>query len=302
MKEFFGCDLGGMSSEAEEDLHSTVEDIVNIISIMKPKPSPYPLIRVGGDEDGGYLLPNDLTNVRACFSPGVNNKKAFEDELVNLYGIKCHMCDKSSDSSRFKTPLKPKMQTFEQKWLDINGAIDSISLEEWIDHQCANNGDDLVLQMDIEGAEYRNLLEIPDQVLRRFRIIVIEFHRLRGIMNSRILDKVISPVFKKIDRDFLSVHAHPNNCCGDFLILETGINLPNIIELTFLRRDRFKTKSDKKMYPIFIPHSLDVVNVRRRAPLFLNESWLPGKRPLKSRLKILTQVASYAVREIKQSW
>ncbi|MGR3279542.1 FkbM family methyltransferase [Acaryochloris marina NIES-2412] len=289
-------------SEAEEDFHSAVEDIDNIISIMKPKPSPYPLIRIGGGGDGGYLLPNDLTSVKACFSPGVNNKKTFEDELVALYGIHCHMCDKSSDSSKFKTPLKPEMQTFKQKWLDINGASDSISLEEWIDQLCPNNVDDLVLQMDIEGAEYRNLLEISDQVLRRFRIIVIEFHRLRGVMNSRILDRVISPVFKKIDKDFLSVHAHPNNCCGDFLIQETGINLPNIIELTFLRRDRFKVERDKKMFPIFIPHPLDVVNVRRRAPSFLNKSWLPGKRPLKSRLKILTQVASYAIREIKQSW
>lgn len=301
MREFYGCDLGVMS-EVEEDLPSSVEDIVSIISIMKPKPSPYTLIRIGGGGDGGYLLPNDLAGVRACFSPGVNNRKTFEDELVTLYGIKCHMCDKSSDSSKLKTPLKPGMQTFKKKWLDINGASDSISLEEWVGQLCPNNVDDLVLQMDIEGAEYRNLLETPDQVLRRFRIIVIEFHRLRAIMNSRILDKVISPILKKIDKDFQSVHAHPNNCCGDFLIPGTGINLPNTIELTFLRRDRVNVRSDEKMAPIFVPHPLDVVNVRRRAPLFLNDSWLLSKRPLKSRLKILKQVASYAIREIKQYW
>ena len=294
MKDFFECDLG--DSGVKEELLSSVEDMLNIISIMKPKSSPYPLVRIGGREDGSYLIPNDLEGVKSCFSPGVNNKKTFEDELVNSYRIKCHMCDKSSDPINFKTSLKPGMQTFKKKWLDINGESDSITLKEWVDELCPNNADDLILQIDIEGAEYRNLLDIPGQVLRRFRIIVIEFHKLRGIKNARILDKVISPLLNRIDKDFISVHAHPNNCCGDFLIPETNINLPNVMELTFLRKDRVEIKSGKVIDPIFLPHPLDIVNVKRKPPLFLNDAWIPGNRPLKSRLKILTQVASYKIR------
>ena len=64
-----------------------------LIWVMQPKPIPYELVRVGGDADGAYLIPNDLEGVQACFSPGVANFKNFEDELVQRYGIRCHMCD-----------------------------------------------------------------------------------------------------------------------------------------------------------------------------------------------------------------
>lgn len=30
------------------------------------------LIRVGSNFDGGYLVPNDLQGIEACFSPGVD--------------------------------------------------------------------------------------------------------------------------------------------------------------------------------------------------------------------------------------
>ena len=31
--------------------------------IIKLKPSPYPLIRIGGDKDGAYLVPDDLSGI-----------------------------------------------------------------------------------------------------------------------------------------------------------------------------------------------------------------------------------------------
>ena len=48
-------------------------------------------------------------------------------------------------------------QYFRKQWLDVNAADNSISLEEWIASDVGEEGD-LLLQMDIEGAEYRNLL------------------------------------------------------------------------------------------------------------------------------------------------
>ena len=40
-----------------------------------------------------------------------------------------------------------------------------------------------ILQIDIEGAEYRNLLITDSITLNRFRIIVIELHGLRKFKN-----------------------------------------------------------------------------------------------------------------------
>ena len=68
-----------------------------VLGILKPKPCPYPLIRIGGKSDGAYLVPDDLEGIDSCFSPGVCNSKRFEDHLAKEYAIKSYMCDFSSD-------------------------------------------------------------------------------------------------------------------------------------------------------------------------------------------------------------
>ena len=40
------------------------------LDVLRPKKSPYELIRIGGTSDGAYLLPNDLAGVSACFPQG----------------------------------------------------------------------------------------------------------------------------------------------------------------------------------------------------------------------------------------
>ena len=102
------------------------------VTLLKPYISPYKLIRIGGNRDGSYLVPNDLKNIKACFSPGVANVKDFEDELAEKYKIKSYMCDFSSDLKNFKTGLIDNMQFFEKKWLDITNEENTISLDKWV--------------------------------------------------------------------------------------------------------------------------------------------------------------------------
>ena len=106
-------------------------DLPSLIEVMRPQPSPKPLVRLGGYRDGAYLLPDDLEDIVACFSPGVSGVKHFEDELHDTYGIPSHMCDFSSDIKQFNTPLK-KGQTFKKLWLDISGKPNTITLEDWV--------------------------------------------------------------------------------------------------------------------------------------------------------------------------
>ena len=77
------------------------------------------------------------------------------------------------------------MQFFEKKWLDINEREDSISLENWVNKYISDSSLDLILQMDIEGAEYRNLLSTSKSLLNRFRILVIEFHDFSELLINK---------------------------------------------------------------------------------------------------------------------
>jgi hypothetical protein len=270
------------------------------IDVLRPKPSPTKLIRIGGNRDGAYLLPDDLENIKACFSPGVSNRKDFEDELLDHYGIVSHMCDYSSDSDRFKTQLKGG-QSFKKLWLDVDGSENSVSLENWVNELAPNVDDDLILQMDIEGAEYRNLLGTPESILKRFRIIVIELHSLRDFLYPENFTKEMAPLLTILDKHFTCVHAHPNNCGGDFVLADSGVNVPNVLELTFLRRDRWKGISEDDLHQPLLPHPHDISwNVRSKPPLFLNENWLSTrKRTLESTIKMLSDQVQYFESEKK---
>src|SRR5262245_52294427 len=157
------------------------------------------LVRVGPKRDGGYLVPNDMVGIEACFSPGTNNFKDFEDHLAKAYGIKSFMCDYSSDVEKFRTPLIDGFQFFEKKWLDVEESDIAIDVNKWIKSN-ATNDSDLILQMDIEGAEYRNLLHASIDTLSKFRIIVLEIHNLGLLSKSEFLDGVFNPVFERINR------------------------------------------------------------------------------------------------------
>ena len=58
------------------------EDILFVASVMKPKASPFGLIQIGDNKDGAYLAPDNLQGISYCFSPGVSDRKTFEDELT----------------------------------------------------------------------------------------------------------------------------------------------------------------------------------------------------------------------------
>ena len=100
--------------------------------LILPVSSPKELIRLGGTEDGAYILPDDLKDIYACFSPGVSPYKSFEDELSLKYKIKSFLCDYSTDPSKLSTPLIKDFQFFDKKFLGNKNKDNYITLENWV--------------------------------------------------------------------------------------------------------------------------------------------------------------------------
>lgn len=287
------------------------ESRIRDILIMKPKRSPYPLVRIGGQEDGAYLIPDDLKGIKACFSPGVNNAKSFEDELTRTYGIACHLCDYTSDLEALETPLIESKQTFRKKWLDIDHGKDSITLDEWVEEECPDVENDLLLQMDIEGAEYRNLLACKQSTLNRFRIIAIELHRLDSANDPDEFENELGPLLRRLDTSHICVHAHPNNCCGEVVVEGSGLVIPRVIELTFLRRDRLNEAQPGPSYQPMLPHPLDLdKNVKELPPLLLEGDWVDEKSfesetlagiSTWKKVSLLSQKLDHALRQLNEA-
>jgi hypothetical protein len=49
-----------------------------LLNKLKPVSFGKKLIRLGAKGDGGYLVPDDLENVKSCFSPGVGDISQFD--------------------------------------------------------------------------------------------------------------------------------------------------------------------------------------------------------------------------------
>lgn len=284
MSAFFGINLPPKTADGILDIDST--EAWKAFEILIPKKSPKPLIRLGSALDGGYLLPDDLTGISRCLSPGVNNFKSFEDDLAIKHNIKCDLVDASSDVNCFSTQLIDGMQTFHPQWLDTNDSSDSLSIAQWISMH-SRDRDDFLLQIDIEGAEYRNLLSTDDQDLGRFRILILELHRVAAAFTRpRIFYEIMKPLLAKLDRQFICVHAHPNNALGFTKPQALGFDVPRLLEVTFLRRDRFPGRSGDRPAAVSLPHPLDSTNVLSRAPFHLDAPWTKKPRDPISHLRI----------------
>ena len=238
-----------------------IEQVKELIKELRPVKTKYDLIRIGGNNDGGYLLPNDLSGIATCFSPGVDITASFETDLCKR-GIGSHLADGSVDGAPSSfTPL-----SFTKKYLDGVNTDDYMTLEFWVKREASLTGD-LILQMDIEGGEYTTILATPIDILRRFRIIAIEIHDVQHWFNNPIAWGVAQTFFTKLLQDFHVVHNHPNNNC-QFLQAE-DVFMPTVFELTLLRKDRAAPKGFCDQFP----HPLDQPNVLDKPDRPLPEGW-----------------------------
>ena len=236
------------------------QKIVEFLELVKPIKTNHDLIRVGGDTDGGYLIPNDIENIDTCFSPGVDEVANFENDLTKR-GIKCFLADYSVE----KPPIKNVLFDFEKKYLGCKNNEMFMTLESWIKSK-APNKNDFILQMDIEGAEYPVICDTSSETLDKFRILVIEFHGLDSLFNRMFFD-LIYLTFTKILKNFEVVHIHPNNYCNPIEYNEVAI--PPFMEFTFLRKDRITQKGKNLSFP----HKLDRANLAQYADFALPKCW-----------------------------
>lgn len=223
------------------------------------------LVRIGGDGDGGYLVPDDLDGVVACFSPGVGSVTSFDEHLA-VRGMPCYLADGSIEKPPFGGPLIH----FKKKFLGVVDDDATMTLDAWL-KECAPAQGDLLLQMDIEGSEWPVLLNVSDDALSRFRILVLELHSL-----ERLIDKfsfqIMGAAFDRLLRKFAVVHLHPNNVerAADV----GGFSIPRYLEVTLVRRDRIEPTG----YATEFPHPLDRKNVAGKPDLVLPAGWYRAVR------------------------
>jgi len=176
------------------------------------------------------------------------------------------MADKSVDGPAVNNELFH----FTKKYVGATTNDDFMTLDDWVASAVPEKDTDLLLQIDIEGYEYEVFLSASNALMRRFRIIVAEFHALHMLWSWPFF-KLAGHAFEKILQTHSCVHIHPNNYESHLQM--NGLDIPLVMEFTFLRNDRIENRSYQKIFP----HPLDYDNNPDGGSLVLPQCWYGGE-------------------------
>ena len=184
--------------------------------------SPFNKIRLGKDNDGGYII-CEIPNIeyRLLISGGIKNDISFEEDFINKYiNTKCIAFDGT-------------IEDLPKENLNINFIKKNIGFEDDENitnlHDIINNNDYIFIKMDIEGGAIPWIKSLSDDQISKFEQIVIEFH-------YPFSDNEID-VFDKINNNHYLIHFYGNNnCC---IRNHNNIEIPIVFEYTYLHKKIF---------------------------------------------------------------
>ncbi len=199
--------------------------------------------RLGNRFDGGYVLAGAFLDVHAAYSFGIGPDVSFDLELAG-HGIPVRMFDHTVEGPGAWHDLF----TFHKQGL---GAADKPEESLFtLEHHLRRCGDwgrtDLLLKMDVEGAELPAFARCGPGILRHFRQIVLELHWLQRLMEPEYRAEFVAAM-GALRAGFHIVHVHANNCVPVFLL--DGLPVPAVLELTLVRRDLVQSSPNRTVYP-----------------------------------------------------
>jgi len=189
-------------------------------------------IRLGNNFDGGYVIGELNGQYDAYFSCGIAEEESFTRDFLKTYLID------NKDTFAFDGTINNYPSNYSSTINFINKNINGHNIENntnLINESFPYNN--IFMKMDIEGGEYSWISQISENVLYKFKQIVIEFHGINdNSWNIDLNTKIIC--LNKLNKTHYIIHAHGNNHST------IKNNIPDVLELTFVRKDYFPYKPD----------------------------------------------------------
>ena len=226
------------------DVHDVAQaDVLQTLSLLTPfQVMGQRKIRVGRENDGGYIMLDDFRETKIAYSIGIGNDVSWDLDIAER-GLSVFQYDHTIES------LPATHPNFHYRKIGLAATNRSDTQFRDLESLIAENDHEdsgLILKMDIEDAEWDVLEHLPIQVLTQFKQIVIEFHGLRRLNQPSWLSKM-RLVFAKLLLTHAPFHVHGNNY-GDYSIV-CGIPVPDVLEVSFANRQQYQFKENKDVYP-----------------------------------------------------
>jgi hypothetical protein len=198
-------------------------------------------IRIGRDRDGGYVVLDDFTPVRAALSFGVGDDASFDLAMAER-GLKIAQIDHSIAAPPAQ---HPNLAFFRTK-LGVEIGDGAFPLSAFVEQLIPAADGDVILKLDIEGDEWRVLETAEPALLKRFRQIVCEFHRF-DLLAREVFRARADTIFRKLEQDFFVVHVHANNYASTHTL--ANVVVPEVLEITFVNRQYYQPEETAEIFP-----------------------------------------------------
>ena len=209
-------------------------------------------VRLGKPNDGGYIMVDNFRPAGVAYSFGIKDDVSWDWDMA-ARGYNIFMYDPTIDAL---PQNHERFHFFKEGILGIEIKEQSMNtLENFIKLNGHENKEDMILKMDVEGAEWSFLSTVTSETLNQFDQMVFEFHDLTKPKDQSVMNATLACI-NKINKTHSLIHLHANNC-GSLLILDDKILFPDVLELTYVRTSNYELVDDEN---IFLPIPIDQPN------------------------------------------
>lgn len=219
------------------------ERILRLAALLEPRRAAGAgKVRVGGANDGGYVMLDDWSGIAGAISIGIGNDDAW-DRAILARGIPVAQFD--------HTITDPPVRAEGLAWQPLGVAAADVNnvrtLASLIRLSGLPEAGDLLLKMDAESAEWA-VFAAGEEVapVGRFRQITLELHWFDRVAETAWF-ATAEAALSYLARTHAVIHVHANNWGGMALI--GGIPFPRVLEITYARRDAYVLDPEHGPFP-----------------------------------------------------
>ena len=247
------CAIFSSSLNTTEEYYREMKNLLKLKRIKNKS-----FVRVGRAEcDGGYIMVDDFERSKnlgggVAYSFGISEDVTWDSDMAKN-NFEIYMYDPTIDGL---PEQNPKFHFFKEGIAGEKNPEKSLdTLENFIKRNGHEKNSNMILKMDVEGAEWGFLDTVSEDILNRFDQIVFEFHDLIQHKTSEEMNRQIK-LLEKLNKTHSAVHVHGNNN-GNLLQVEDVGCFPDVLEVSYVRSEFYELEDDEN---IFLPIPLDKPN------------------------------------------